>query len=124
MSELQDKNIPWRWTDTHTWVLGKIKELVNTAKIVKPWNHFSKEPKYLGCDASDIRLGSWVGQGELGSIEQCRFHSRKFSPAKQNYPIYQKELYAIVDSLNFFEAQLRDHKFTVLTDHQVLVPFI
>jgi len=117
LSELQCENAPWRWTDTHTRALEKIKELVNSPQILKPWDHYSEAPKYLVCDASDIGLGSWIGQGELGSIQPCRFHSRKFSPAQLKYPTYQKELLAIVDSLKFFEAQLRDNKFTVLTDH-------
>jgi len=78
-------------------------------------------PKYLVCDASDIRLGSWIGQGELGSIRPCQFHSWKFSPAQLKYPTYQKELLTIVDSLKFFEAQIQDHKFTVLTDHSPLL---
>jgi len=40
------------------------------------------------------------------------------------YPTYQKELLAIHDSLKSFEAHLRDHKFTVLTDHQPLLSFL
>jgi len=124
LSELQGENAPWRWTDTHTRALKKIKELVNSPKILKPWDHFSEAPKYLACDASDIVLGSWIRQGELGSIRPCRFHSQKFCPAQLKYPTYQKELLAIVDSLKFFEVQLRDHKFTVLTDHQPLLSFL
>jgi len=124
LSELQGENAPWRWTDTHTSALEKIKELVNSPQILKPWDHFSEGPKYLLCAASDISLGSWIGQGELGSIRPCRFHFRKFSPAQLKYPTYQKELLTIVDSLMFFEAQLRDHKFMVLTDHQPLLSFL
>jgi len=30
LSELQGENAPWRWTDTHTRALEKIKELVNS----------------------------------------------------------------------------------------------
>jgi len=30
LSELQGKNAPWRWTDTHTRGLAKIKEFVNS----------------------------------------------------------------------------------------------
>jgi len=110
--------------DTHTRALEKIKELVNSPQILNPWDHFSEAPKYLVCDASDIGLGSWIGHEELGSIRPCRFHSRKSSPAQLKYPTYQKELLAIVDSLKFFEAQLLDHKFTVLTDHQPLLSFL
>jgi len=124
LSELQGENAPWRWTDTHARVLEKINELVNSQQILQPWNHFSEAPKYLICDASDIGLGSWIGQGERGSIRPCQFHFRKFSPAQLKYPTYQKQLLAIVDSLKFFEGQLRDHKFTVLTDHQPLLSFL
>jgi len=124
LSELQGENAPWRCTDTHTRALEKIKELVNSPQILKPWDHFSGAPKYLVCDAGDIGLGSCIGQGELGSIRPCRFHSRKFSPAQLTYATYQKELLAIVDSVKFFNAQLRDHKFTVLTDHQPLLSFL
>jgi len=90
-SELQGENAPWRWTDTHTRACEKIKELVHSPQIHKPWDHFSEATKYLVRDASDIGLGSWIGQGELGSIRPCRFHSRKFSPAYLKYPTYQKE---------------------------------
>jgi len=124
LSELPGENTPWSWTDTHIRALEKIKELVNSLQILKPWYHFSEVPKYLVCDASDIELGSWMGPGELGSIRPCRLHSRKFSPTQLKYSTYQKELLAIVDSLKFFEAQLRDHKFTVLTDHQPVLSFL
>ena len=124
LSELQSESALWRWTDTHSRALEEIKELVSTPQILKPWDHLSEEPKYLVCDTSDIGLGSWIGQGELGSIRPCRFHSRKFSPVQLKYPSYQKELLAIVDSLKFFEAQLRDHMFTVLMYHQPLLSFL
>jgi len=124
LSELQGENAPWRCTDTRTRALEKTKELVNNPQILKPWDHFSEVPKYLVCEATDIGLGSWIGQGELGSIRPCRFNSRKFSSGQLTYLTYQKELLAIVDSFKFFEAQLRDHKFTVLTNQQPLLSFL
>jgi len=124
LSELQGENAPWRWTDTYTVVLEKINELGKSLQILKPWNHFSEKPKYLVFDASDIGLGSWIGQGELASIRLCQFRCRKLSPVQLKYPTYQKELLAMVDSLKFFKAQLWDHKFTVLTDHQPLLSFL
>jgi len=36
LSELEDENALWRWTDTHTRALEKIKELVNSPQILKP----------------------------------------------------------------------------------------
>jgi len=61
LSELQGENGPWRWRDTHNTAIEKIKELVNSPQILKPWYHFSEAPNYLVCDASDIGLGSWIG---------------------------------------------------------------
>ena len=51
-------------------------------------------------------------------------NTRKFNPAQLNYPTLQKELLAIIDSLKFFEAQLRGTKFTILTDHKPLETFM
>jgi len=79
---------------------------MNSPQILKLLDYFSEAPQYLACNASDIRLGSWMEQGELGSIRPCRFHYLKFSPVQLKYPTYQEELLAIVDSLKFFEAQL------------------
>jgi len=101
--ELQGENAPCRWMDTHTIILVEIKELVNSLQILKPWNHFSEEPKYLVWDASNIGLGSWIEEGELGSMQCCQFHFQKFTSVQLKYPTYQKELLAIVDSLNYFE---------------------
>jgi len=124
LSELQNENAPWSWTDTHSTALEKIKELKKSLQILKPCDHFSKEPKYLVWDASNIGLVSWIGQGELESIRLCQFHYQKFSPTQLKYATCEKELLALVDSLKLFEAQLRDHKFTVLMDYQQPLSFV
>jgi len=45
LSELQGENAPWRWIETHTRAIEKIKERVNSPQILKPWYHFSEAPK-------------------------------------------------------------------------------
>ena len=92
--------------------------------MIKPWNSNREAPKYLICDASDIGLDSWLGQGTLDRIQPARFHSRKFNPAQLNFLTLQQELLAIIDSLKFFEAQLRATKFTILTDYKPLETFM
>ena len=72
-------------------------------------------------DASDVGLGSWIGQGTLDAIRPSCFHSRKFNPAQLRYATFQKELLAIIDSIHFFEAQLRGHKWVILIDHETLL---
>ena len=84
----------------------------------------SKQLKYLICDASNMELELWIGQGTLDPIRPSCFHSWKFNPAHLRYSTFQKEFLAIIDSLHFFEAQLKGHKFVILTDHKPLRTFI
>ena len=124
LTDLQGTTRTWKWTDTNEEGFNPCKDLINNGPVIKPWNSNSEEPKYLICDARDIGLGSWLGQETLDRIQPARFHCRKFNPAQLNYPTLQKELLAIIDSLKFFEAQLRETKFTILTDHKPLETFM
>ena len=123
LSELQEEYIKWIWTDTHDEAFKRLKKLVNSSQILKLWNE-SKELKYLRCDTSNIGLGSWIGQGTLDTIRPSYFHRWKFNPAQLRYPTFQNQLLAIIDSLHFFEAQLREHKFVILTDYKLLLTFM
>jgi hypothetical protein len=50
-------------------------------------------------DASDFVLGAMLSQEEDGRrLHPVAFYSRKFSTAKFNYEIHDKEILAIVDS--------------------------
>ena len=123
-TDLQGTTRTWRWTETHKEAFHQCKDLINSGLVIKPWNSNSEEAKYLICDASDIGLGSWLGQRTLDRIQPARFHSCKFNPAQLNYPTLQTELLAIIDSLKFFEAQLQGTKFTNLTDYKPLETFM
>ena len=122
--ELQGEYTKWIWTNTHGQAFERLKELVDSSRILRPWNNESKEPKYHICDASDVGQGSWIEQGTLDSIRPSCFHSRKFNAAQLRYHTFQKELLAIINSLCCFEAQLRGHKFVILTDHKLLLTFM
>ena len=100
------------------------KELINNSQVIILWDDISQEPKYLMCDASNIALDSWLGQGTLDRIRPARFYSRKFNPTQFSYHTLQKEILAIIDSLKFFEPHLRGTKFTILTDHKPLETFM
>ena len=88
LSELQGEYTKWIWTDTHDQAFKRRKELANSLQILRPWNNESKEPKYLICDANDVGLGSWIGQGTLDAIRPSCFHSRKFNPAQLRYATF------------------------------------
>lgn len=71
------------------------------------WNIHRKKLKYLICNTSDIVLDTWLGQGTVDRIQASRFHCCQCNPAQLNYPTFQKDLRALMDSLKFFQAQLR-----------------
>ena len=52
------------------------------------------------------------------------FDTRKFNPTHLRYPTFQKEFWAILDSLHFFEVQSRGHQFVILTVHKPLLTFM
>jgi len=54
-------------------------------------------------DASDFALGAVVLQKRAdGKMHPVAFHSRKFNPVEMNYEIYDKEMLAIVESLEYY----------------------
>jgi hypothetical protein len=82
---------------------------------------------FLGTDASDFALGAVLSQPDKdGRLHPVAFHSRKFTAAKINYEIHDKELLAIVDSFqewgHFLEGA--QHPVTVHTDHTNLEYFM
>ena len=56
--KLQGEYTKWIWTDTHDQAFKRLKELVNSSQILRPWNNECKEPKYLICDTSNVGLVS------------------------------------------------------------------
>ena len=118
LTELMGKNDNnYEFTDEHLMAFNQTKELIAKDGVIQPINHSSQQPIWLVCDASNIGIGAWIGQGPLDAIRPAQFFSKKFNSSQQNYTTYDQELLAIVESLKRFRLQLMGHKFTVLTDH-------
>src|SRR5207253_8601128 len=109
------------WTATHDQAFANVKALIETNKVMKPISDNNTDPIWLVTDASEIGVGSWVGQGP--SPETARpaaLHSRKFTTAQMNYGTTDKEAVAIIDTLGTFAHVLLGREFTIITDHQLL----
>ena len=98
LTELTQKNRPFVWSTNANSAFEGLKQAFTSAPIlmhVDPKKRFILEP-----DASDFALGSMLFQiGDDGQLHPVAFHSRKFEAAEINYEIHDKELLAIVDSL-------------------------
>ncbi len=77
---------------------------------------------YLETDASDFAIGVVLSQKNDNDIHPIAFWSRKMTPAERNYPIYDKELLAIIASLQHWRHYcLHAIKSTIISsDHQSL----
>jgi hypothetical protein len=75
----------------------KLKHCFTTTPILM---HFDLQQECIvEPDASDFVLGATLSQiGNDQKLHPNAFHARKFSPAKINYKIQDKELLTIVDS--------------------------
>ncbi|KAF4310821.1 hypothetical protein GTA08_BOTSDO13627 [Botryosphaeria dothidea] len=76
----------------------------------------------LATDSSGYCIGGVLQQYDNdGFLRPVAFFSKKNLPAECNYPIYDKELLAVVKCLRQWDAELRGlHQFKILTDHKNL----
>ena len=124
LSELLGEYTKWIWMNTHDQAFKGLKEGVNCSKILRPSRIKSKELQYLTCDASDMRLGSWIGQDTLAAIRPWCLHRRNFNSELLRYSSFQKELLPIIDNLHVLEAELRVDKFMIMPYYKALLTFI
>ena len=89
--------------------------------------HFNPEqPTILEADASTHAPGAVISQLDPeGKMHPIAFHSRKFNPAELNYDIYDKEMLAIVDSLEHYRHIFEGlgQQITIYSDHLNLLWF-
>jgi len=115
----------WRWTPEAELVFKELKNRFTTAPILA---HFDpQKPVIVETDASDFALGAILSQRDRKNcLHPVAFHSRKFSPAKINYEIHNKELLAIVDYFKHWRRYWEGavHQVQVFSDHQNLQYFI
>ena len=69
-------------------------------------------------DASKYAI---LSQDEIGRDKPITYASRLLNAAEQNYSTIEKELLAIVYSVNYFRPYLYGRRFSLVTDHKPLV---
>ena len=66
-------------------------------------------------DASDFGMGAVLQQVTKDGMKPVAFESKKFNSAKINYPVHEKELFAIVMALKTWRCYLEGIKFKVIS---------
>ena len=121
LTSLLRKDTTWKWTPECQSSFDSLKKSFTTAPILR---HFDPElPCIIECDASDYCYGGVLSQKDAsGELRPVAFYSKKMTPPQLNYPIYDKELLAIVECFAEWRVYLEGakHKITVFTDHKNL----
>ena len=90
----------FEWTTSAQEALNKIKELITQAPILR-LPDFSKIYE-VACDASNVGIGGVLSQ----EGHPIAFYSEKLDSSKFNYSTYDKELYALVQTLKHWRNYL------------------
>jgi hypothetical protein len=92
---LTRKAVGFRWKKEQRAAFEKLKGLFITAPILALWHE--DRLTVLEADCSGYSMGGCLSQYDLqGHLRPIAYFSKKLSPAKYNYDIYDKELLVIV----------------------------
>ena len=108
----------FHWTEDSQQTFNKLKEVMSTCPVLA-LPDFS-QPFVLECDASGVGIGAVLMQGGHPIV----FESRKLDESERLYPIYDKEMLAIMHALTKFRQYLVGSRFVVKTDHNSLKYFL
>ena len=95
LTTLTRKSVRFTWSDAAAAAFRSLQQAFTTTPILR---HFQPDlPLIVEADASDFALGCVLSQPSAdGHPHPLCFYNRNFTLAELNYPIYDKELLAVV----------------------------
>lgn len=115
----QSKKIKVSLTDEGLKSFNDLKTLLMSSEILA-FPDFNKS-FILTTDASNTAIGAVLSQGEIGKDKPITYISRSLNKTEENYSTIEKEMLAIVWSLDKLRIYLYGAKdIKILTDHQPL----
>ena len=124
LTELTHKDKSFEWSAGANAAFEKMKGIFLAEPALLQFDY--DKPTRVETDSSGWCIGGTLLQpNENGLFVPCAFFSRKLTGAECNYEIYDKEMLAIVRSLEEWDAELRSLKeFEVHSDHKNLEYFM
>jgi transposase InsO family protein len=118
----KEKTIAWTADLDRSWTL--FKRAFATVPLLR-FPDFSKR-FVLATDASQTGIGGILYQPDddedtITPSNIVAIASKQLDQTQRNYPVYKKELFAVIYCLRKFHTYLWGRKVTVLTDHRPLV---
>jgi hypothetical protein len=114
LNELTKKGVQFEWGAAQQNAFDELKHrLIATPLLTLP--DFSK-PFEIACDASGLGIGGVLMQ----QGRPIAYFSEKLNGAQLNYPVYDKELFALVRVLEVWQHYLWPKEFIIHFDHEAL----
>lgn len=119
LTKLLHKDVKYVWTQEQENAFNLLKQdLIRAPLLYCP--NFDKTFT-IQCDASDVGVGGLISQvGDSGEERVVAFTSRTLSRAERSYTTTEKELLAIIHSVETFRPYIENTHFKIITDHQCL----
>lgn len=124
LNDLTKKGFVWRWAAPQQEAFDTLKRKFCEQPILQMAD--PEQPFLLETDASNFAVGAVLSQRDVeGSWKPVAYYSKSFSEAERNYEIHDKELAAIVKSLDEYRHYLEGgpHPIRIITDHKNLEYF-
>ncbi|KAF8747922.1 hypothetical protein RHS01_11178 [Rhizoctonia solani] len=118
LHNLVKKDTAWTWDTKEQEAFQGLKDTISNALVL--CHADPEKPYFLETDTSGAALGSILSQHqEDGCLHPLGFLLELFKGAEQNYDTHNKELLAIIRSLEYWRIFLEGtaHPITVFTDH-------
>jgi hypothetical protein len=112
------KDVPFEFDEACLKSFNILKEALISAPIIQPpdWSL----PFEIMCNASNYAMGAVLGQTKDRKHHPIAYASRTLIGSELNYAIMEKELLAIIFSIDKFRSCLLGAKVIVYTDHATL----
>ena len=114
LNEITKKNVLFVWGKAQQFSFDELKRRLTQAPLLA-LPDFSQTFE-IECDASGIGIGGVLMQNG----RPVAYHSEKLDGARLNYPIYDKELFALVRVLEVWQHYLWPTEFIIHSDHESL----
>ena len=118
LTELTKKNARFIWTDECQKSFETLRVVLTDAPILAYPD--TNKPYKLYTDASNHSIGAALIQETEQGERVIQYLSHQLNKSQLNWPIIEKEAYAIVYAVQKLRPYLLGSKFTIMTDHKPL----
>jgi hypothetical protein len=108
LSEIVKKSVGFKWNDEQDKAFNLLKDKLCSAHVLSLPDF--RRAFEVECDASGIGIGAVLMQDKRPIV----YFSEKLNGAALNYPTYDKELYALVRTLEMWQHYLWPKEFVIL----------